>query len=99
MQILKRFSDFGIETPPASYQGKKITVDEILNLEILIYSYSITQSKYRGDCLCLQISINNVKRIVFTNGQTLIILIQKVPKDGFPFQTTVIKEDKRFLFK
>ncbi len=99
MQTLKQFKDFGIIPPPAILQGKKIPIEEVLNLQIVVYSFDIKPSKYRGQCLYLQISIEDIKRVVFTTGKALIHDIQKVPVDGFPFQTTVIKVDKRFLFK
>lgn len=98
MQTFKQFKDFGIEPPPAYLEGKKITVEEILNLEIVIHSFDIKPSKYRGDCLYLQISLQDVKRIVFTTGQSLIIMIKKVPSDGFPIRTKIIKQEKRFIF-
>ncbi len=96
---MKQFKDFGITTPPAVLQGKKIPIEEVLNLEIVVYSFDIQPSKWGGKCLYLQISLEGVKRVVFTTGKALIGDIQKVPTDGFPFQTTVIKDDKRYLFK
>ena len=36
--------------------------------------------------------------VVFTGSKTLMDLISQVPKDGFPFKTTIKKNDKRLEF-
>jgi hypothetical protein len=78
-------------------------ISKVLNREIIVHDYKIEDSKCfkdRGDgkCLHLQISMDSNKHIVFTSSGGLMEIIQQIPKDDFPFETTIIEEDKRFLF-
>ncbi len=99
MQIVKQFKDFGISPHPPKLEGARIPIKDILNEKITILWHEINDSKYtKEDCLYLQIIRNGAKHVVFTVSKALIIDIQKIPKDGFPFTVTIIKEDRRFLF-
>jgi hypothetical protein len=46
----------------------------------------------------MQVSVNNEQRVIFIGSNTLIEMIGRVPSNGFPFTTTIIKEDKRYKF-
>lgn len=100
---MKKFKDFGIESTSKAFVGTKIEVDNILNIEIAVHEFRIVDSKYdkikgNGKCLHLQISIGTIKHVVFTGSGFLMDAIQQVPKDGFPFTTKIIKDNKRFQF-
>ena len=100
---MKKFSQFNIETPANGFEGDKIKMSKILNREIVVHHYKIEGSKVfnqrgTGKCLHLQISLNGQKHVVFTASSGLINAIQLVPEDGFPFATTIIEENERFLF-
>lgn len=49
-------------------------------------------------CLYLQIEFDVLKRVVFTSSQWLINDILQIPKDEFPFSTTIIQDNERYLF-
>ncbi len=97
---MKRFKDFGIKTPLQSFQGDKIKISRILNREIQVHDYRIENSKYgeNNKCLYMQISVGDTKHVLFTGSVVLIETIQQVPKDEFPFLTTIIRENERFEF-
>lgn len=100
---MNKFSQFGIEIEENGFVGDKIKMYKIVNKEIVIHDFKIEDSKIykdRGTCKCLhmQISFNNEKHVVFTSSSGLIDAIQKVPKDGFPFTTTIIQENERLRF-
>lgn len=102
---MNKFNQFGITVTAKSFVGDKIQVTKILDKEIVVYDHRIEEStvqKYRergaDKCLHLQISINDVKHVLFTSSRPLIEAIQKVPQTGFPFTTTIIEENKRFKF-
>lgn len=95
---MKKFSEFGLKQEVDSFTGNKIAVSKILNRDIIIHDYKIVDSNFSGKCLYLQIEFNNEKRVVFTGSKYLLDTIEKIPKDGFPFNTIIIEEDGRFEF-
>jgi len=97
---MKTFKDFGIKINIQAFTGDKLKMNKILNREITVLDYHIEDSKYGSNkkCLYLQIEINETKYVVFTGSVVLTDTIQKVPKNEFPFKTTIVKEDERFEF-
>lgn len=99
------FSQFAIKVKSKGFDGDKIKMSKILNREIIVHAFKIEDSKVKafqekgsGKCLHLQISFNGEKYIVFTSSSGLLEVIQQIPSDGFPFKTTIIKDNERFLF-
>lgn len=97
------FSDFNITVKAKNFEGNKIQVYRILDKNIMVHDFKIEDSKFfknKGDgkCLYLQISLNDEKYIVFTSGIALREAIQQVPKNEFPFSTTIIEKNKKYLF-
>jgi hypothetical protein len=100
---MNRFKQFNIKTPAKGFEGDKIKIAKIINREIIVHDFKIEPSKCfkeigSGKCLQLQISINNEKHIVFTSSTGLIEAIKQITKDKFPFLTTIIEENDRFIF-
>lgn len=99
---MNNFSDFNIKPEITCFNGKKIEIEDILNRKISVSAYKISDSKYPktpGDkCLHLQITIDDVERVVFTGGKTLMNMIKMVDEKRFPFKTTIIKQNKRLEF-
>ncbi|WP_286385121.1 hypothetical protein [Myroides odoratimimus] len=75
-------------------------MDRILNTEIVVYGYDIKDSTVKAGTklLTLQISRNETKHIVFTGSKVLQDMIQQVPKENFPFKTTIVRESERLEF-
>jgi len=99
------FSQFGIKVVTKSFTGDKIKISKIINREIVVHDFKIEDSKVQSflerganQCLHLQISINNDMYIVFTSASGLLEAIQQIPSDGFPFTTTIVKDNDRFIF-
>jgi len=99
---MKNFKDFGIKTNVKAFSGDKIKISRVLNREIVIHDFKIVDSKYtdagNGKCLYLQISIADVKYVVFTGSIGLMEEIILVPAEGFPFTTTIVEDNERFQF-
>lgn len=99
---MNNFGQFNIKPEAKSFEGDKIKIDRIMNKQIIVEYFIIEASKYpekgNGKRLKMQIIVDNAKRIVFTGSVTLQDMIQKVPEDAFPFTTTLIKENDRYLF-
>ena len=102
---MNNFSQFNIKPTTKGFEGDKIKMSKILNREIMVHDFKLENSKVEafkgkgaGKCLHLQISFNKEKHIVFTSSSGLIEVIQQIPETGFPFTTTIIQENDRFMF-
>lgn len=100
---MNKFSQFNIKTSTKGFEGDKIKISKILNREIVVHDFKIEDSKVfkqagSGKCLHLQISISGQKHIVFTSSSGLIDAINQIPESGFPFITTIIEENDRYIF-
>jgi retron-type reverse transcriptase len=98
-----KFSDFNIDIPETLFEGKKISIEDIFNVPLIIKDYKIEDSKFTGknksnNRLVLSVEIEGSRRVVFTGSDTLMNQIKKVPKEGFPFETVIKKKEKRFEF-
>lgn len=95
----KRFSDFAEE--PELLDGSKLKMEEVLNKEILITGFKISDSKFSKSnnpkCLTLQFEMDDEKHVIFTGSTVLINQIEKY-KDEIPFLTTIKKIDKYYSF-
>lgn len=96
---MRQFNQFNITPKSRGLVGDKIKIDRIFNKSIVVESYRIEPSKFegKGNRLTLQIKIGETNHIVFTGSQVLIDMIEKVPTDGFPFETKIVKQDDTSL--
>lgn len=97
---MNQFKTFGIKPILSSFSGDKIKIDKILNMEIRILEFKIEPSKHKANtnCMTLQIEKQGTKHIIFTGSSVLMQMIKLVPKDKFPFRTTIIKESEHLEF-
>lgn len=96
---MKKFKDFNIEVEVKAFVGDKIKISKVLNRPIVVFGFKVENSKYNtGKCLCMQIELNGTKHIIFTGSTILLDSIQKVPTEGFPFETTVVEENEMYQF-
>jgi hypothetical protein len=98
---MKKFSDFNIEPPSGAFEGKKISMEELFNVPIIVNAFKIEESKFPGknrsnNRLQLSITIEGKNFITFSGSDTLMDMIRRIPADGFPFETIIKKRDKRF---
>ena len=95
----KRFSDFAKES--AILDGDKLSIKAIINREILIIGFRLSDSKYsknnNSQCLTLHIELDAKRYIVFTGSIILIEQIEKY-KDEMPFLATIKQIDKYYTF-
>lgn len=95
---MNQFKQFGIKPLRKGMIGDKIKMDRILNREITVFDFKIEPSQYTKQCMHLQIGIGQVRHVVFTGSRSLMDLIEQVPREEFPFKTTIVKENERFEF-
>lgn len=95
----KSFKELGLQMPEEGFVGEKIAMTKILNKQIVVHKFKIDPSKHNeGNYMKMQISIDSNKRVVFTGGSILMDLIQKIDEKDFPFTTTIVEEDERYIF-
>lgn len=98
---MNKFSDFNIAVPQRNFVGDKIKIDRLLNRPIIVHDYKIEKSKFEttsGKRLHMQIEVNGNKHVVFSGSVYLMDMIEKIDKSGFPFETTIVKQDDHLQF-
>ena len=92
---------FGEFADPNIFVGKKIKIDSIIDQDIQVIKYKLTNSKYEkgmdSKCLVLQIKYNEEDRIVFTGSAVLAEQIERY-ENQLPFETRIIKPDSFYSF-
>lgn len=94
----QRFSDFAEAEGPL--EGIKKSINEILNLEILVLSFKIGKSSYPEKSefyVTIQFELNNKKYVIFTGSKVLREQLDKY-RDKLPFLTKIVKVDKYYTF-
>lgn len=99
MTQIKSFADLGIKSPNAkSFIGEQIPMKRILDKQIIIHDYKVTPSNFKGTRLDMQITFKDEKHVIWTSSMYLQEQIEQIPKDAFPFTTTIIDDNDRYLF-
>ncbi|MDD5681369.1 MAG: hypothetical protein PHI59_09050 [Candidatus Omnitrophica bacterium] len=100
---MNKFEDFNIKSSSGAFEGKKINFSEVFNVPIIVKDFKIEESKFTGknksnNRLQLSFIMDGEDFITFSGSDNLMDMINKVPKDCFPFETTIKKKEKRFEF-
>lgn len=77
--------------------GEKKKIDDILDKNIVVLKYRITESKYTEKCLTLQFELNGCRHVLFTGSSVLINQCERYEK-MLPFETKIKKIDKYYTF-
>lgn len=97
---MNAFKDFNIKPEINAFVGDKIKMDRVINAPITVHAFKIEDSTVKQGTkrLTLQIEKNGMKHVIFSGSKVLQQQIQKVPKDKFPFTTTIIKDNEHLEF-
>ncbi|MEK9157705.1 MAG: hypothetical protein AAB638_00795 [Patescibacteria group bacterium] len=97
---MNNFKDFNIQPNINSFVGEKIAIQKLFNLPITVFDYKITPSNKKAgtELLTLQIEKGGEKRIVFTGSKVMMDMIKLVPKNKFPFETTIKGDNEYYEF-
>lgn len=101
MSEVKTFKAMAIPPPESkAMEGPKIDINKLFGREIVVHRFCLEPSKLPPKvpgvlekCLWLQITLNGAKHVLFSGSRYLQFQIQKIPADGFPFSTTIVKKD------
>lgn len=95
---MKNFKDLNIKSNIKVFVGEKISINTILNKEIIIHKFKIKDSKYKGEYLNIQIEMDGKKKVVFTGSSVLIDMIKQIKESDFPIKTTIISSNNYYEF-
>lgn len=97
---MHNFKDFNIPPKVGSFVGDKISVKKLFGVEIKVLEFKVAPSKQKPgtECLTLQIEKAGELRVVFTGSTILTDQIKRVPKENFPFVTTIKGDNDYFEF-
>jgi hypothetical protein len=97
---MNNFKDLNIKPSTSTFVGEKVRMNKVLNSEIVVYDYKIEDSKKKPGTkyLTLQIGRKGEKEVLFSGSNVLMNMIEQVPKEKFPFCTTIIQEDQMYQF-
>ena len=101
---MNKFSEFADTTISPVMDGKKMTLDEVLNKEIHVLRYKVKKTKFaeakNPDCLTVQFSFpeDENTRFVFFSGSSVLMQQLEKYEDKLPFTATIKKIGKYFTF-
>lgn len=97
---MNSFKEFNIKPNIHAFVGDKIPAKKLINHSITVLGYKIEPSKQKAgtELLTLQIEKSGEKRVVFTGSTVLIDQIKRVPREKFPFQTTINGDNDYYEF-
>jgi len=95
----KKFSDFANEESPLD--GAKVKLDDILNQEVEIIAFRLSESKFSKNASGKYATVQfvtldcNLPRVFFTGSDILISQLEKY-KEQLPFQAVIKKINKYY---
>jgi len=101
---MNRFSDFADTSISPILDGKKISLDEVLDREIIVLNYRIKNTKYSDaknpDCLTVQFSFEDKPddRRVFFSGSSVLMRQLEQYKEKLPFISVIKRIGKYYTF-
>jgi hypothetical protein len=101
---MNKFSEFADTSISPVMDGKKMTLDEVLNKEIIVLRYKIKKTKFseakNPDCLTVQFAYpeDENNRFVFFSGSSVLMQQLEKYQEKLPFTATIKKVGKYFTF-
>jgi len=101
---MNKFSDFADTTISPVMDGKKMSLDDVLDKEIVVLRYRIKKTKFseakNPDCLTVQFAYpeNEEVHFVFFSGSSVLMQQLEKYQDKLPFTATIKKVGKYFTF-
>ena len=89
---MKKFAEFGIKPQENTriFQVPKISIEDVLNMEIEILDYeSSVKTKFGDGRYILKIRHEGIEQKFFTNAAPIKDALDQIQKTDFPFLATV----------
>jgi len=96
---MRKFSELGV-VAKRSFVGDSISIEEILDKEIIVEFFEIKPSKkvIDQDCLYIQIKFEGKDRVIFTSSTFLMAPLRQLKDEDFPFKAKIKRVNKHFEF-
>ena len=97
---MKTFAELTVQHD-ALFPGKKIGIEYILDQKIVVLDWKVRDSKFKdgsGKCLHLSLEFQGEKRVLFSGSMILADILAKLPKEDFPFETTIKRQYRALKF-
>jgi len=101
---MHKFSEFADTSISPVMDGKKVSLDDVLDKEITVLRYRIKKTKFseakNPDCLTVQFAYsgNDDAHFVFFSGSSVLMQQLEKYQDKLPFTATIKKVGKYFTF-
>jgi hypothetical protein len=101
---VNKFSDFADTTAVPIMDGRKVSLDDILNKEIVVLRYKIKKSKFTDaknpECLTVQFAYpeKEAEHFVFFSGSAVLMEQLEKYNEKLPFTAVIKKIGKYFTF-
>lgn len=97
---MKQFSDFAIESKRC-FIGPKVAIEDILEKEIIVEHFSISDSNKKPgtECLTIQVFIDDRQQVIFTGSTFLMHSLRNLQESDFPFKAKIIRINRHFEFR
>lgn len=78
--------------------GRRIKLDDLLNMPVEIVDFEIGKSDRSGhELLYMQLKVYGVARMCWTEGCLLISTLKSANRANLPFRTLILKDKKGYL--
>jgi len=101
---MNKFADFADTSASPILDGKKISLEEVLEKEIIVLNYRIKNTKFTDaknpECLTVQFSFADKpddRRVFFTGSSVLMRQLEQY-KEQLPFSSVIKRVGKYFTF-
>lgn len=98
----KKFSELNIKVETKKLIGIKQPIRHVLEKQITVHAYRIEPSRYPGKsehCLYLQYSHEGKMYVAFSIAKHLMDTLKAIPKEAFPFTTTITNKNEMYEFE
>jgi len=101
---MNKFSDFADTSISPVMDGKKVSLDDILDKEIVVLRYRVKKTKFseakNPECLTVQFAYpeNEDVHFVFFSGSSVLMQQLEKYQDKLPFSASIKKVGKYFTF-
>ena len=82
------FSDLGIKDESSSFLEEKVSINDVVNSEIIVHDFKANVPTQNGNRHLIKIEIDSQKRVIFTGSHRIIDALES-KKIKFPFKTVI----------
>lgn len=92
---MKDFGELNITYEPQAFSGEKISIQKVLNKDLVVQDWKIGPSKIAGKDfrIDIQILLGGEQRVTWTSSKKFKELVERIPKKELPFTAQIVAID------